>query len=66
MQRRDLLFWTTLIGVLLSVVGSAAVSSAPREQRGPGSCGEYMYWHDGKCVDARAKPSGKSWMQSIF
>jgi hypothetical protein len=20
---------------------------------GPGECGEYMYWKDGKCVDAR-------------
>jgi len=22
----------------------------------PGECGEYMYWKDGKCVDARNAP----------
>ncbi len=28
-------------------------------------CGQYMYHHEGKCVDARSKP-GRSWMDSAF
>src|SRR6516165_9542324 len=40
---------------------SAALQVAPAAVRqGPGSCGEYQYWHDGKCVDARQKTPG-SW-----
>jgi Spy/CpxP family protein refolding chaperone len=27
--------------------------------------GEFMYWHDGKCLDARDKNT-KSWMQGVF
>lgn len=67
MQRLNLLIRATLIGALRSVASSAAVTAAPRNERhvGPGACGEFMYWRDGKCQDARTKP-GKSWMQSVF
>jgi hypothetical protein len=46
------------VAVAVAVVGAASVSlpsaQAAVKQR-PGSCGEYEYWHDGKCVDARQK-----------
>jgi hypothetical protein len=30
---------------------------------GPGSCGEYMYWKAGQCVDAHAPPL--SWAEQM-
>jgi hypothetical protein len=45
------------LAVAVAVVGSSVSSHgahAAVKQR-PGSCGEYEYWHDGKCVDARQK-----------
>ena len=32
--------------------GAATVKAAPS---GPGMCGTYLYWKDGKCNDARTK-----------
>lgn len=29
------------------------------------SCGEFMYFHDGKCTDARGKP-GAPWTAKVF
>ena len=31
---------------------------------GPGECGEYMYWKDGKCVDAR-NPKSEAWTDQM-
>ena len=30
-----------------------------------GDCGEYRYWHNAHCVDAREKP-GKDWTASVY
>jgi hypothetical protein len=54
------------IGLLL--VGAAALAAttlalaAPRAPRkSAGQCGEYSYWHNGKCEDARIRKSEKNW-----
>jgi hypothetical protein len=42
----------------VAVVGSSSAMLQGAQavtRNGPGSCGEYEYWHDGKCVDARQK-----------
>jgi hypothetical protein len=31
---------------------------------GPGECGQYMYWKDGKCVDAR-NPTAEAWTDQM-
>jgi hypothetical protein len=61
MKRITLLAQALIVGVLLGA-GSMTATAAS----GPGECGEYMYWHAGHCVDARAKPSSVSWMKSVF
>ena len=43
---------TTLLGAL-SVLASFAPGAGSAQAAGPGNCGEYMYWQNGKCVDAR-------------
>ena len=30
-----------------------------------GDCGEYKYWHNGHCVDARIKP-GNDWTAGVY
>jgi len=37
-----------------SIQRGAAYRAAPATQR---SCGQFMYWKDGKCNDARNKPT---------
>jgi hypothetical protein len=55
------------LAVAVPIVGVASVSlpsaQAAAKQR-PGSCGEYEYWHDGKCVDARQKAPG-DWSEGM-
>lgn len=36
---------------------SGAAAGASGARRSGGSCGEFMYWSGGKCMDARAKPA---------
>ena len=45
---------------------AAAMSADASEARtaAAGGCGEYMYWHDGKCADARARPP-LSWSETM-
>ena len=31
---------------------------------GPGECGQYMYWKDGKCMDAR-NPTPEAWTDKM-
>jgi hypothetical protein len=38
--------------------GANAASDAP------GSCGEFMYWREGRCVDARQK-SPSAWSETM-
>jgi hypothetical protein len=56
---------------LAALAGIAGYASAEADAkangaRAPGSCGEYMYWHNGKCMDARNTPSGKSWSDEML
>ena len=53
-----------VIASVIAITG-ANVTHAASVHQAAGECGEYKYWHHGKCVDAREKP-GKSWMQSVF
>jgi hypothetical protein len=45
--------------VAVSIAGSMPVAAADA-----GGCGQYMYWQNGKCVDARDKPA-KGWTESM-
>ena len=47
----------TLAAITLPLAGSAWAAS-------PGECGEYMYWKNGKCVDARS-PTPESWTDQM-
>jgi hypothetical protein len=61
MKRLTLLAQAVIVSVLLGV-GSMTAMAANR----PGECGEYKYWHDGQCTDARMKPSSTPWQKSVF
>jgi hypothetical protein len=63
MPRLKLVIHVVAIGALFSVVASMATTAAPR--RGPGECGEFKYWQQGKCQDARFKPSGRPWTDKL-
>jgi hypothetical protein len=62
------------MGCKLSLLAGLAVASmaaaigivAAQPAAAPGVCGEYMYWHDGECSDARDKKSGKTWTEEIL
>ena len=43
---------------------AAAAMAGPRDEAG--ECGEYRYWHEGRCADARDKNSGKPWSEEIL
>ena len=56
-----------LIASVLAIAASGFANAAPatrHEYREAGGCGEYMYWHDGRCVDARQRP-GKAWAEGM-
>ena len=56
------------IGVLMAVlaVGMAVTGTARAVTRHhAGECGEYKYWHAGKCVDARDK-TGRPWTSTVY
>jgi hypothetical protein len=38
-----------------SSMGGTTASAAVQQSEGPGTCGTYRYWKDGRCLDARAK-----------
>ena len=42
----------------------AAGTSLASQAAGPGGCGQYMYWHDGRCIDARGQ-GAKSWIDTM-
>ena len=61
-------FTPAALGVLMAVlaVGMAVtgtVRAAPRHHAG--DCGEYKYWHAGRCVDARDK-TGRPWTSAVY
>jgi hypothetical protein len=49
---------------MLKLLAALAMITAPltvvAQAAGPGNCGEYMYWKNGKCTDAREAAAG-SW-----
>jgi hypothetical protein len=56
---------------LLAMLALAAIAAATgivsAQPRGaPGVCGEYMYWHNGECADARDKKGSKSWPDEML
>jgi hypothetical protein len=56
------------IGVLVAVLaaGMVAAGTARAVTRShAGECGEYKYWHNGKCVDARDR-SGRPWTSAVY
>jgi hypothetical protein len=66
---RPIVFGLFALAMLAGAVGPA--SAAPRhrsngDEAGGGSCGMYMYQRNGRCVDARNKPSGKSWSDEML
>jgi uncharacterized membrane protein len=56
-----------LVAGALAAAASSLANAAPttrHEHKEAGSCGEYMYWHDGQCVDARER-AGKAWAEGM-
>ena len=53
--------------VALAAAATVAGTHAIAEPKGePGECGQYMYWHNGECTDARDKGSAKSWADEML
>jgi hypothetical protein len=53
--------------VALAAAAAAAGTVAFAGPKGePGECGQYMYWQNGGCTDARDKGSGKSWVDEML
>ena len=56
-----------LLAVLVLLGTALAAGMVAAQPRGaPGECGEYMYWHDGECSDARDKKSSKTWVEELM
>jgi hypothetical protein len=49
----------------LATVAAATAFASPVIAAAPGACGTYMYWSNGRCVDARAK-RGKPWAEELM
>jgi hypothetical protein len=61
MLRLKFLVAALAIGTSTAVLTARNASAASNS---PGECGEYMYWHNGACVDARDR-SSSSWGDSM-
>ena len=67
MREESMRYKLQLLAMLaLAAVAAATgkVSAQPRDVAG--ECGEYMYWNNGGCVDARDKKTSKSWPEEIL
>ena len=50
----------------IAIAAAAASQAASTTHHvAAGDCGEYRYWHNGHCVDAREKP-GKGWTAGVY
>jgi hypothetical protein len=63
MDSTKLLCLAAAVAAFVAVAGSQGANAAKaHEHMGlhdhMGSCGEYRYWHDGRCVDARDREPG--------
>ena len=65
---RPVIFGLLAFAMLAAVAGAASARAKQGDNalEGPGSCGQYMYWHEGKCVDARIKPDSKPWSDEML
>jgi hypothetical protein len=61
MQKLELIIRPAVIATALAIAATGIAAASAEEA---GSCGEYKYWHDGKCVDARDKPAA-TWSDSM-
>jgi len=50
----------------LAGLGAIAATAMAGPRGDAGECGEYRYWHEGQCSDARDKKSGKTWSEEIL
>jgi hypothetical protein len=65
MRRLDLIISVTSVLAGMAVVASfLAAPAANAAHARPGTCGEYMYWHHGHCVDARLN-GGEPWTETM-
>jgi hypothetical protein len=53
------------LAAALAFITMAATGATQAAAVHPGDCGAYKYWHNGHCVDARAKP-GKDWTAGVY
>lgn len=51
--------------VALAFIAVATASGTQAAALHAGECGEFKYWHNGQCVDARTKP-GKNWTAGVY
>ena len=47
--------YATTYGYSSGTYGYSSAAAVEADAGGPGSCGTYRYWKDGRCVDARGK-----------
>ena len=45
--------WMRVLKLCVALAAITVPLSVSARAASPGECGEYMYWKDGKCVDAR-------------
>ena len=45
--------WMRVLKLCVALAAITVPFSLSARAASPGGCGEYMYWKDGKCVDAR-------------
>lgn len=64
MSRTSRLVCLAATATFIAVAGVGATQAAPVHNTA-GDCGEYKYWHNGHCVDARTKP-GKDWTAGVY
>ena len=63
MPRTRRLVCLAATATFIAVAAVGATQAAPIHHAG--DCGEYKYWHNGQCVDARVKP-GKDWTAGVY
>ena len=55
--------------ILILVLAGSAVTAAvaiAASKVGPGECGAYKYWNKRECLDARNRPSAKTWAEEML
>jgi len=56
-----------LLAILVFAAIAAATGIVVAQPRGAaGECGEFRYWHDGECTDARDKQAANTWAEEML